>query len=215
MWVLATRSRPANCQRLIDAWLATQASTPVYVRLDACDPELQALLALPWPNNFEITVAARRGLSASVNEVFERYPDQPWYGILADDLLPQTPQWDLALIESCGAWNISYANDLGERDWPTHPCVGGDLTRAIGWFGFPPCYHYFTDTVWKYLGEQLNNITRLELVIVEHLHYSLGKSIKDQVYEQSNSHWQSDKLAYRNWLRTQGPALIERLRCLL
>jgi hypothetical protein len=215
MWVLATRSRPESCKRFIHAWIATGASTPVYVRLDSCDPELEKLLSLPWPAEFEIKVGDREGLSCSINEVFKQYPDRPWYGILADDLLPHTQGWDQALIDACGSWNISYANDGGDRDWPTHPCVGGELIRAIGWFGFPCCHHYFTDTVWKYLGERLNNITRLDHVIVEHLHYSLGKSQKDQIYEQSNSHWQSDKRAYRDWTRSQGPQLVERLQCLL
>lgn len=215
MWVLATRSRPANCERLIQAWQDTNASTPVLVRLDSCDPELKQVQNLPWPKNFEICVGPRLGLSRSINEVFEKYPNQSWYGMLADDLLPKTDQWDLALINACGSRSISYANDCGSRDWPTHPCVGGDLVRDIGWFGFPPCRHYFTDTVWKYLGEQLNNIHRLDHVIVEHLHYSLGKSQHDLVYQQSNDHWRSDKQAYGQWCRTQGPALVERLKCLL
>jgi hypothetical protein len=215
MWVLATRSRPRSCERFIQAWKTTQATSPVYVRLDDCDPELQSILELPWPDDFVLEIGIRRGLSASMNELFEQYPDELWYGMLADDLLPQTVGWDQALIDACGAWNISYANDLGARDWPTHPCVGGDLVRAIGWFGFPPCRHYFTDTVWKYLGEHLNNIHRLDHVVVEHLHYSVGKSEHDTVYEQSNIHWRHDKQAYAQWCRDQGPELVERLRCSL
>lgn len=215
MWVLATRSRPDSCRRFIQAWIQTQATSAVYVRLDECDPELPALKDLPWPNTFILEVGARRGLSASMNELFEHYPNEPWYGMLADDLLPQTAKWDQDLIDACGSWNISYANDLGSRDWPTHPCVGGELVRAIGWFGFPPCRHYFTDTVWKYLGEHLDNIHRLNNVIVEHLHYSVGKSEHDTVYQQSNTHWQHDKQAYGQWCRQQGPELVERLRCLL
>lgn len=214
MWVLATRSRPDSCRRFIQSWLDTSASTPVLVRLDQCDPELDRLTNLDWPQNFELKIGPRLGLSGSINELFELYSNESWYGILADDLLPRTQTWDRALIESCGNWSISYANDLGSRDWPTHPCVGGDLVRAIGWFGFPHCRHYFTDTVWKYLGEQLGNIYRLDHVIVEHLHYSVGKSQHDTVYQESNIYWKSDKQAYKQWCNNHGPALIERLKCL-
>lgn len=215
MWVLATRSRPKNCARFIQSWSSTTASTPVYLRLDSCDPDLDEIIALPWPDQFNVVVGQRVGLSRSINEMFERYSNEPWYGILADDLVPQTPQWDLELISICGAWNISYPNDGGAKDLPTHPCVGGNLVRAIGWFGFPPCHHYFTDTIWKYLGEHLNNIYRLDHVIVEHMHYSVGKSPRDTVYEQSSQHWKTDKMAYRDWTRSSGPKLVERLRCLM
>ena len=215
MWVFATRSRPENCARFIQSWVTTKATTPVYVRVDSCDPMLDEITTLPWPDQFEIVVGKRVGLSRSINETFECYPNEPWYGILADDLVPRTLQWDLELTKVCGSWNISYPNDGGDRDWPTHPCMGGDLIRAIGWFGFPPCHHYFTDTVWRYLGQELSNITRLDHIIVEHMHYSVGKSLQDTVYKQSNQHYKTDKLAYRNWIRSDGPALVERLQCLI
>ena len=40
MWLLASRGRPQNFQRFVDSWIKTNASTPVYVRLDDCDPTL-------------------------------------------------------------------------------------------------------------------------------------------------------------------------------
>lgn len=215
MWALATRSRPDNCERFIKAWQLTNAKTCVCVRLDQCDPELEQLLNLSWPAEFRIQIGSRCGLSASINEIFEHYPNEPWYGILADDLVPHTLDWDANLIKHCGAWQISYANDLGSRDWPTHPCIGGELVRAVGWFGFPVCHHYFTDTVWKYIGENLNIIHRLEDVVVEHLHYSLGKSLHDQVYKQSNDHYASDKRSFANWRQQQGPSLLDKLRTMI
>lgn len=213
MWVLPTRSRPDSCLRFINAWKDTSASTPVYVRLDLDDPEIESLKKLPWPTEFNIFIAPRRGLSPSMNEVFEFYPDEPWYGLLADDLLPQTPLWDQALIDAAGTLNISYPNDQGNNpDLPTHPCVGGDLVRKIGWFGFPPCGHYFVDTVWQFIGTQLENIQRLDNVVVEHMHYSVGKSEIDQNYQESNQKWKHDKRAYRDWCEVDGKQLIARLK---
>jgi hypothetical protein len=74
MWALATRSRPDNCKRLIQAWNDTQASTPVYVRLDLDDPKLETLKNLPWPATFQIHTGSRIGLARSINEVFESIP---------------------------------------------------------------------------------------------------------------------------------------------
>lgn len=213
MWVLPTRNRPSSCLRFINAWQATNASTPVYVRLDLDDPDIDALKSLPWPNEFKVTVAPRRGLSKSMNEVFEVYPNEPWYGLLADDLLPHTSGWDQLLVNAAGTSNISYPNDQGNNpDLPTHPCVGGDLVRKIGWFGFPPCGHYFVDTVWQFLGNELNNIHRLDNVLVEHLHYSVGKSELDTNYQESSLKWKHDKRAYRDWCESEGKQLVTALK---
>lgn len=212
MWILPTRGRPASLIRFMEAWEKTGASTPVMVRFDDDDTELQKYIEIKLPLNFIRIIGPRIGLSRSINQVFEIYPDEPWYGLLADDLLPQTPEWDKLLVETADTFNISYPNDMGKfPELPTHPCVGGDLVRAIGWFGFPPTQHYFVDTIWKYLGEQLHNIYRLDAVVVEHLHYSTGKSEMDQNYQESSGKWQHDKRAYKEWCNAHGKQLVEKL----
>ena len=212
MWVLPTRGRPKSLARFIEAWKATGASTPVMVRLDSDDPDLVNYIEISRSANFTCNIGPRRGVSRSMNEVYEIYPDEPWYGLLADDLLPTTPGWDIQLVQVAGTHSIAYPNDLGKLpDLPTHPCVGGDLVRAIGWFGFPATQHYFVDTVWQYLGEQLGNIHRLDDVIVEHLHHSTGKSAFDQTYTESTEKWKNDKRAYRDWIDQNGKQLVEKL----
>lgn len=214
MWILPTRSRIDNCKRFINAWIETSASTPVYVRLDDCDPFLQGLLELPWPNNFIIGVGKREGVAKACNEFYIKYPTEPWYGFLADDFLPQTKQWDIALVERAGNDCISYPNDLGKkgkRNLPTLPCVGGDLVREIGWFGFPATHHFYVDTIWQYVGERLNNIYRLDDIIVEHLHYGRNKSELDIIYEQSREKMKTDTYAYNDWINANGENLILQL----
>lgn len=215
MWVLPTRSRPANCQRFIQAWNETGASTPVYLRIDSCDPLLEQITALSWPKEFNVVIGPRQGMKAALQEMFLNYPNEPWYGFLADDLLPKTSGWDLRVIEVAGTKNISYPNDLGKkgkRDLPTHPCVGGELIRAIGWFGFPATYHFYLDTIFRYIGQNLNNIHRLEDVIVEHMHFGRGKSQLDEIYQQSQSKMKSDSDAYNAWIETHGEQLIQELK---
>ena len=81
MWVLPTRGRPKSLERFIEAWKATSASTRVMVRLDSDDPELVNYIQLALEANFTCNVGPRRGVSKSMNEVFEIYPDEPWYGL--------------------------------------------------------------------------------------------------------------------------------------
>lgn len=214
MWALPTRSRPSNCQRFIDAWNNTQAATPVYVRLDECDPYLEELLSLKWPDSFKIVVGKRMGLSAAMQETFIENPNEQWYGLLADDLVPRTRNWDRKIIMLAGDKNISYPNDLttSRKGLPTHPVVAGDLVRELGWFGFPATRHYYVDTIWQFLGNNLNNLIYGKDIIVEHMHPIRDKAEKDIIYSESGNYKTPDTLSYNKWIEEEGPKVIERLK---
>ena len=150
-----------------------------------------------------------------MNELYENFPNLDWYGFLADDVVPKTQEWDTALIRRAGRKKISYPNDLGKpkkQFLPTIPCVGGDLVRAIGWFGFPATHHFYTDTIWRYIGDRLDNIYRLEDVIVEHMHFGRGKSAMDEIYEQSQTKMKPDSESYHAWIAKHGEEFIKDLR---
>lgn len=214
MWILPTRSRPDNCQRLVKHWKETKSSTPVLVRLDHCDPFLKELLKIEWPDTFIISVGEREGVAKATNEVFLKYPNESWYGFLADDFIPRTEFWDLRLIEAAGTNKCAYPNDLAGKkaSLPTLPCVGGDLVRAVGWFGFPYTHHYYVDTIWKFVGKELKNIVRLEDVIVEHMHPVYGKSEVDIVYKESKEKAGTDKEKYNQWMADHSTTFINNLK---
>ena len=213
MWIFATRNRPENCKRFIDAWIKTKASTPVYVRIDDDDSTLDELKSLPWPKEFKVVVGKREGLRAAMQELYLENPNEPWYGLLADDLVPQTENWDILLAERAGNKNISYPNDLGGKPkLPTHPVVGGDLTRALGWFGFPVVQHLYVDTVYQYIGNQLGNLHRMNDVIVEHVHPFWNKTNSDKIYSENKQRAARDKENYLNWVATEGPTVVDKLK---
>lgn len=213
MWAFATRSRPKNCRRFIRAWNETSASSNVFVRLDSCDPSLEELLSLEWPSTFEIVVGQREGLRAAIQEMYERYPNESWYGFLADDVVPQTKNWDQKLIKAAGEKYISYPNDLGGKPKrPSHPVVAGNLVRAVGWFGLPGSKHLYLDTAWQSIGESLNNLKRMDDVIVEHVHPFWNKTDSDKIYSENKQRSKNDKETYRLWLSTEFPDLILRLK---
>lgn len=216
MWSLPTRGRPKSLKRFINAYEETNASSKVYVRLDNDDPLLNEYLKIKLPKKFRLEVGARIGLKASMEEMFHAFPNEDWYGLGADDLLPQTTKWDQLLIEKANLREISYPNDLGRKTrLPTHPVIGGDLARAVGWFGHPATHHFFLDDAWRYIGENLRCIYRLDEVIVEHLHYSgvcNHKSELDQTYSESKSKFENDKQLYRNWQHENGKNLIIKLK---
>lgn len=216
MWSLPTRGRPQSLQRFVNAYKATNATSKVFVRLDDDDSFLEDYKKIELPDTFILAVGKRQGLKAAMEEMFHTYPNENWYGLGADDLLPQTDQWDKKLAERAGLREISYPNDLGRKTkLPSHPVVGGDLVRAVGWFGHPATHHFFLDNSWKYIGEHLKCIYRMEDVIVEHVHYSgvcNNKAPMDQTYAESKIRLEDDRKLYVTWQEANGTSLIEKLR---
>lgn len=212
MWVFATRSRINNCKRFIDAWNQTNASTKVYVRLDQDDPDLDSIKNLPWPSTFEIHVGPRARIGPAMQEMFEFYPNEPWYGVLADDVIPQTMHWDQLLIEAAGTNSISCANEVHEkRVRICHPCVGGDLVRLVGCFAIPTVKHFGTDTLWESIHHCCGLNNRLDHVILEHAHFNFGQSELDQTYVESQALRQQDKRAYKAWMNENFDNILQKV----
>ena len=213
MWILATRSRVNNCKRFIKAWKETQSSTSVYVRLDECDPELELMKALPWPIEFNVVVGLRARIGQAMQEMFNTYPNEPWYGLLADDAIPRTKNWDRRLVESAGLTSISYADEVWEKKARIcHPCVGGDLVRFVGFFGLPVVKHWGTDTVWERIHHECGLNNKQEDVILEHAHFSFNQASLDRTYEESQALKSEDRAAYRQWMEENFEPLKTRLR---
>lgn len=215
MWSLPTRGRPHNLKRFIDAYKETCGSSKIYVRLDDDDLKLNEYLALEYPNTFEVVVGPREGLKAAMEEMFHRYPNENWYGLGADDIVPKTIYWDKLLAEEAGLRKIAHADDLGKKKkkyLPTHPVCGGDLVRALGWFGHPATVHFFLDNSWQYIGEGLNCIVLREDIVVEHVHHSMGKAPLDETYKQVNTKMEQDRLAYNTWIQAHGEDILNTLK---
>ena len=212
MWIFPTRSRLANCQRFIKAWHNTNASTPVYVRLDNDDPELTDLLKLDWPKEFEKVVGNRTRIGGAMQEMFKKYPNEEWYGMLADDLIPRTSHWDTNLIDKALSHFISYADDLHEKKIRIcHPCVHGDLVRLVGFFGLPTVEHFGTDTVLEEIHHKFKLDGLVESVVLEHAHFNFGQSELDQTYKESQSMKELDKQAFRKWMAEEFDLIIEKI----
>lgn len=215
MWSLPTRGRPDNLQRFINAYQETKGSSKIYIRLDNDDPKLDDYKKIKFPKTFEVVIGPREGLKAAMEEMFKKYPNEPWYGLGADDIVPRTEYWDKYLAEEAGLRKISHPDDLGKKKkkyLPTHPVCGGDLVRAVGWFGHPATIHFFLDNSWQYVGEGLNCITLREDIVVEHVHHSMGKAPLDDTYKQVNTKMEQDRIAYNSWIQQNGKILLDKLK---
>jgi hypothetical protein len=201
MWLFASRGRPQSYQRFIDAWVKTKGSTPVYVRLDECDSTIEEYKKIVPPKEFMIVIGKRARLGAAMTEIYEKYPNESFYGLLADDLIPRTEYWDSKMINAAGSKCFSQANDLTDKPLNCcHPCIGGDLVRAAGFFGFPHATHYYLEVVWKELKKKDGRFLKyLPDVIVENAHYKFNKATFDATYKDAQSVKSTDKKIWVEW----------------
>lgn len=210
MWILATRGRPNNCNRFIEDWIATKADSPVYVRVDNDDPALEEILKLDWPKQFSVNVGPRARLGECMQEMFTAFPNEPWYGMLGDDLLQKTEHWDRSMIEAAGNNDISSANDVHEkRIRIIHPCVGGDLVRLVGFFAVPGCKHFCVDTFWEEVHHYFNRGNQLRDVILEHAHVNFGQAVADKTFVESQSLRSQDEAVFKEWKAANWDRLID------
>ncbi len=195
LWIIPSRSRPHNIKRLAAAFRETSATTPVLLWLDEDDPCLGGYVC---PNNWELVVEPHMLLSEIYNEIYSRDLDWnlDWYGMLADDVVPETPGWDRTLVESAGKDGLAYGDD-GIGTQATHFVLGSDLVRSVGWLALPGLDRLYIDTVWNDIAAERNVLRFLPHVKLRHHHFSNRFALMDETYKKHNKN--RDKSIYEAW----------------
>lgn len=198
MWFLPSRGRPENVKRFFQAYEEMESSTPGVLWLDEDDANNYSDVEIPdgWD---KLVMPRYGGTGIMTNKFYELYPCEPWYGLLGDDVVPRTKNWDTKLVEAAGISGLSYANDLlrGEKH-ASHPVVGGLLARKLGWLALPGCDRTYIDDALMYAAKIEGKCYYLKDVILEHLHFSVGKSEFDGTYEKL--HGDTDRKIYEAWV---------------
>ncbi len=221
VWLCPSRGRPNNIARLLQAWKATSAVADLVVRIDDDDPTVDQYLALldeeTYPE-FRVEVGPRLRLGPTLNDVGVRLAGEyASVGFLGDDHCPKTPCWDESLAFAVGGGGMAYANDLLQGEaLPTAILISSDIILATGQYCPPEQTHLYLDNYWLDLGKAVGRITYLPDVILEHLHFSTGKSTQDALYAEVNSEkmYSDDSLAYQNYLATQFQSDVEKVKAL-
>lgn len=201
--VVPSRERVKSLERLLKSFADTMVSCNVMVRLDEDDPCLNDYLELEYPDNVKTVVGEQVKMAGAMREGLHNFRDEDCYGFMGDDTLPKTPRWDEELRKSAGLWNVAYPDDLLKgRSLVTHPFIGGEFLRAVGFWALEGLTHLYTDMVWDYLGRTYGNLIYRNDVVVEHLHFSVGKSDFDKTYERTFKGYpyaEKDRLCFEKW----------------
>lgn len=220
-WLLPSRGRPDALRRFFAACDATAATThgivicdgnEEYCRIDP--PSSWRIWSVPEADCF--ADAMKSGLSI-IRSMYE--PD--WVGWLADDNIPETPNWDTKLVGRLKGWNVVNSDDGWQSRSDTqrgrlHGAVvwSGDLLRAVGYMFPPGLKHMFTDTVWEHLGRETGCWQTDMSVMVRHAHASLTGE-EDETTRRNNSFYADDERVFAEWCRISRARAVERIFALM
>jgi hypothetical protein len=200
--IVPTRGRPDSSVEFHKEFLAKSMISDLMFAIDEDDAD-----SYPRIDGVLYEVNPRMGMNGTLNYVATKYADEYKYiAFMGDDHRIRTFGWDIVMTEKIGSLGVAYGNDLIQgQALPTAVIMSSKIVKAIGYMAPPKQKHMYLDNFWLDLGTRLNAIHYLEDVIIEHLHFSVGKSDMDSSYQETNDSaiYNADKVAYDEYLLTQ------------
>ena len=173
MIFMCSRGRRESLARFFDE---SKPSLPGRVLIDSDD---KSYADFTLPTGWEFIVGPRAPTQVIINRAFKEYPNEPWYGLVCDDMVFGPFGWDEVLAKAAGKHHIAWGND---GRWGPKLCtsffVGGDLVRLYGWLAHPAFGHLYVDSVWWMIAKGAN-LARYHPEI-RATHYNA----KDQTYKE-------------------------------
>ncbi len=217
LMIVPSRGRAGNLDRLIEAWRTTSTGcADLVVALDDDDPRLYQYNA---HRVAMVTVGSRQSWVSWTNEIAVAHAESyRFVGSMGDDHRPRTPGWDrllCAALDELGS-GVAWGDDLGPSPvLPSAVAMTSDVVAALGYMVPPALVHNGAELFWQRLADGLGRSRFLPEVVVEHLHYSLGKSSIDHTYLEGAGALPDDRLRLDAYLRDELPGELERLGKLL
>ncbi|HVT12593.1 MAG TPA: hypothetical protein VHE55_10015 [Fimbriimonadaceae bacterium] len=185
-----TRGRSHKAHEVVGSWLeTTSGQSDFWFVID--DDEAEGFPEIPRTKAL-VAKRGRRGMADPCNVAAGILSGQYRYVMfVGDDHRFRSPAWDAAFLRAVkgqGDWGYVYGNDLYQgANLPTAVMVTSNIIDAIGHFIWPELQHLYIDNYWLALGQAIGRITYLDSVIIEHMHYLLGKSEHDESYRAVNA----------------------------
>lgn len=172
-----------------------RGDTHLIVGLDADDPQCREYYKFAGIRNPHVVLSIRpeyrHQLVKYLNKLaLERMDDYPILGHIGDDNVPRNVGWDTRVMESLDTHLFCYGDDLD----PGRPAgslaltifMRSEVVQKLGYMGPPSIQHMYVDPTWFAWGKA-TSIEFLPDVVLEHMHYSLGKAPRDESYNHSTS----------------------------
>jgi hypothetical protein len=188
--LVPSRGRPHNIERLLEAMEQTcRGDTTLVLGLDFDDPSLAGYSA--FSGDVEMVTRDRCKLVPWLNLLADpRAHKYPYLGHIGDDNVPRTVGWDVKVMESLERNHFCFGDDLDPGRAPGSLSLtifmASWVVRTLGYMGPPQIQHMYVDPVWFAWGTR-TSIEFLPDVVLEHMHYKVGKAGEDESYTESTA----------------------------
>ncbi len=213
VYVVPTRGRPENADRLLKAWKDSKAVADLYFVCDIDDSSLrdyQALTDINIITNYVTGSGMAQPLNMACMVLLDnnRHDYYNYFGFMGDDHVPRTDYWDYLLTLQIPAQKqgIAYGNDLLQGgNLPTAVLMTRGIVEALRGMVQPKAKHLYLDNMWKKLGTDINGLYYAENVVIEHMHPLAGKSKMDDNYARVNSEqfYEHDRQVFEDFINSQ------------
>jgi hypothetical protein len=202
--IVPTRNRNIKTKEFVLEFFKNSTISDLLIGLD--DDDCQNYDRI---DNVIYEINPRLRLNGTLNLIAKKYcHDYEYIGFMGDDHRTRTHNWDNLMYEKIKSTSnsVAYGNDLYQSEkLPTAVIMDSNIIQKLGYMSPPSLTHLFLDNFWKDLGLRLQTLQYFPDLIIEHMHFSQGKSDKDQLYEEVNSKemTKKDRLAYNLYRETQ------------
>ena len=194
-----TRNRPNNCDRFIKSLYETTQYTGTLELLfyvDSDDPakDIYKEIEERWQNNFwrvEFVIGEPMSVSKSWNIIAKKsLGDIMIMG--NDDLVYKTVRWDsklmARLLELDNPYYLSWFNDgINGNRHCAFPIITREWYDTLGYFS-PGIFNFGYNDTWVYdIAKRVGKLNYMDEILVEHLHFSVGKSNMDDTYARNRT----------------------------
>lgn len=226
MWLLPTKGRIDNLRRFLRASTEMGCQSPGLVIVNESELEREAgaykqAMALA-PKGWDLLGVKAETYGDALRATWKIVKDNEWIGLISDDLVPCSGNWDTQLIKALNGWNVVSSNDgwqaqTGDiyRD-RLHGAIvwSGELARAVGWIFPEKIKHIFHDDVWETLGRETRCWQVRPDIMCRHLHEALNGVIGPTM-DRNSLLWQHDEAVFKSWLAADKDACVARIKALM
>jgi hypothetical protein len=221
--IVPTRGRPDRIAATIDGWREhSTAGTKLLLCLDRDDERLDEYIELAADaGDYGLRIRDRERMIPTLNTAaVVNAATYDYIVFMGDDHVVRTPGWDSLLAQSLeepglDGWGIAYGNDLLQgAGLATAAMVSSKIIRTLGYIAPPGLIHLYMDDAWMRLGEACSFLRYRPDVVVEHMHFTAGKSKVDDGYAEVNAPemYSADKAVFDKWLRQDLPDAVARIQ---
>ncbi len=219
MILVPTLNRVKLLDRFLKSVIETAPNSKGIVIIDKKDRELNSehYDKLQLPGNWFTFISESVSMGDKIREVWPEIKASKWIGLLNDDHICVTPQWDKILGELIDGTNMVSSND-GFWNFGFRVCgvtaFSKPLLDAAGFHIFPRrLQHLYIDDIWKAIGEASGCWQETMRLDFPHKHTLKGEMDQDETHKKvyAPGSWEFDSKEYKDFMEQDFKGVVDRI----